>query len=224
MCTALAITGIALTAASTVANTIASNQAASAREDALAAERIRQQGLDDQAAAVNAGAQDRYTDFDSQQTDEASDLAAYYTDQTANQANENAAVSAEQAMPATSSNITIQENEKQRSLADAYGDQQGAALGNLRAFGEVLGGIGREQARDAGTIGQIGGFKRGSTNVLPLELEAANQKGAGLRSLADMFNLGGGLAVNSGLQGSFTTSGATVPKPNLPKASLGSLY
>lgn len=44
MCDPITIAGIALTAGSTIANTIAANRVQRARDDALAAERIRQRG------------------------------------------------------------------------------------------------------------------------------------------------------------------------------------
>ncbi|AAL44650.1 hypothetical protein EN41_19925 [Agrobacterium tumefaciens] len=64
------------------------------------------------------------------------------------------------------------------------------ALGRLRAFGDVLGENSRLQARDASQIGQIGGFKRGSSNVMAYELDAANQKGNGLKLFGDALRMG----------------------------------
>lgn len=104
----------------------------------------------------------------------------------------------------------MREEANQRGKATNYANQQGQALGNLRAFGDLLGGISREQAQDASMIGQIGGFKRGSSNVTPLELEAANQKGAGARMFGDLLGLGGSLALNKGLGGSYAGSTPTV--------------
>lgn len=99
----------------------------------------------------------------------------------------------------------MREEAKQRGQATAFANQQGQALGKLRAFGDVLGSISRDQARDAGTIGQIGGFKRGSSNIVPLELDQANQAGAGFNMLGDVLGLGGSLALGKGLSGSAAT-------------------
>lgn len=210
MCTPLAIAGLALTAGSTVANTIAQGQVTRARNDALAAERIRQGQLDQEAEALNAQSRDRYDDFEGQQGEKASELGQYFTDQKIENSDANAAVTQEQTAPQSGSSLTVREEQKQRDKATAFTDQQGEALGNLRAFGDLLGGISRDQARDASQIGQIGGFKRGSSNVTPLELEAANQKGSGMRLFGDVLGLGGSLALNKGLGGSFVGSTPTV--------------
>jgi hypothetical protein len=210
MCTPLAIAGLALTAGSTVANTIAQGQVTRARNDALAAERIRQGQLDQEAEALNAQSRDRYDDFEGQQGEKASELGQYFTDQKIENSDANAAVTQEQTAPQSGSSLTVREEQKQRDKATAFTDQQGEALGNLRAFGDLLGGISRDQARDASQIGQIGGFKRGSSNVIPLELEAANQKGSGMRLFGDVLGLGGSLALNKGLGGSFVGSSPTV--------------
>ena len=95
----------------------------------------------------------------------------------------------------------MREEAKQRAAAKDYTDKQGAALGNLRAFGDLLGSIGRLQARDAGQIGQIGGFKRGSSNATSLELDAASHKGDGLKLFGDVLGGLGTLGMSAGLSG-----------------------
>lgn len=168
----------------------------------MAAERIRQGGLDREAQALNDVSRDRYNDFEGQQGDKASELGQYFTDQKMDAAGANEATAAEQVVPQSGSALTVREESKQRGKATDFTNTQGEQLGKLRAFGDVLGGISREQARDAGTIGQIGGFKRGSSNIIPLELEQANQAGAGLNMLGDILGLGGSFAVSKGLGGS----------------------
>lgn len=165
----------------------------------MAAERTRQNGLDQEAQALNAQSQDRYQDFGGQQEEKASELGKYFSDQKIESANDNQAATQELNVPQSGSNVVIQEEQKQRDKADAYGNQQGAALGNLRSFGDLLGGIGRAQSRDAGEIGQIGGFKRGSSNVLPFELEGANSAGAGAQMFGDILGLAGSVAMAKGL-------------------------
>lgn len=200
MCDVASIAGIVLTAGSTVANTIAANQQAKARDQALAAERIRQGKLDRENEALNQTSRDRYQDFEGQQQERGSKLADYFTENEANTADANQQA-VQDMLPTSGSNITVREQAKQSGLAKAFTDQQGQALGNLRAFGDVLGGIGRQQARDASSIGQINSFKRASSGIVPLELEAANEKGAGARLFGDLLGLGGGLALNKGLSG-----------------------
>lgn len=222
MCDPLTIAGIALTAGSTVANTIGQNQVANARNDALEAERIRQNAFDQEAQALNAQSQDRYQDFGDQQDQKSQELGDYF----AGQQIENQAAAGEQAaasaVPTSSSNITVREEAKQRGAASQFTDQQGRALGELRAFGDLLGGIGREQARDASLIGQIGGFKQGSSAVLPYELDAAASAGQGAKTFGDILGLAGtaatGYGVSRGAGGPTKLPGATDPSP------LGSIY
>jgi hypothetical protein len=191
MCDPLTITSIALTAGSVVSNQIASNRQQKARDDALAAERIRQGGLDQQADALNAQARDSYDTFGSDQEQRSSELGQMFTEQRASTADANASAAQEMASVApTSSNLVMREEANQRNQAREFTDAQGMALGNLRAFGDVAGDKARKQARTAGEIGQIGGFKRGSANVLPLELDEASKAGSGFRLFGDILGLG----------------------------------
>lgn len=195
MCDPLTIAGLALTAGSTVANTVAANQASKAQARTMQAERIRQSGLDREAEALNAQSQQRYTDFDDKEGAKQQELGEYLTGQSA------AEPAASEAVPSTSSNITVMEEAKQRGKAKADTNASAQNLASLRSFGELMGTIGRGQARDASEIGQIGGFKRGSQSVLPFELEAAAQKGAGLRTLGDIMGGFGSIATGAGLSG-----------------------
>lgn len=203
MCTPMAVVGLALSAGSTALNSIAAGKAKRARDDALAAERIRQSGFDQEAQALNVQSQDRYVGFDDKQEDRAAELGDFFKGQKIEAQDDNAAATAQSIMPQSGSDITVREEGARRADATAFADRQGEALGNLRAFGDLFGTIGRDQARDASLIGQIGGFKRGSSGVLPLELDAASEAGGGTRMLADLFGLGGQVMTAKGLQGSF---------------------
>lgn len=223
----MTIAGVALTAGSTVVNSMAASKAAKARDGALAAERIRQGTLDQEANAINAQSQDRYKDFEGQQQAEATKLGDYFAGQTTPEP------TAAEALPSSGSNITVQEESKQRGQARDFTNKTGEALGNLRSFGDLLGSIGRDQARDASLIGQIGGFKGGSSNVLPFELDEASQKGSGLKLFGDILGGVGGLATSAGLSGqslfgSTPAVGAKVPvsatRPATQGLRLGSLY
>lgn len=209
MCDPITIAGIALTAGSTVANTLATNKVQKARDDALAAERIRQSGYDQETSALNEQSRARYDDFGGQQDAKANELGQYFSGQQVDAGNQNAAATAETTVPQSGSDLVVREEAKQRGQARDYTDKTGAALGNLRAFGDVLGGISRDQARDASLIGQIGGFKTGSSNVVPLELDQANQAGSGLKLFGDILGLGGSIAVGKGLSGKMVPSAAS---------------
>lgn len=200
MCTPMAIAGVALSIGSTVANTIAAKKVDKARAEAMGAERMRQGRLDQENEALNLTSRNRYDDFEGQQDESASKLGDYFAEnETAAAADNQSAVDA--MLPTSGSKITVQEAGKQSGLAKAFTDQQGNALGQLRSFGDVLGGIGRLQARDAGSVGQINSFKRASSGIVPLELEAANSAGSGARLFGDILGAGGSLLMNGGLKG-----------------------
>jgi hypothetical protein len=80
----------------------------------------------------------------------------------------------------------------------------------LRSFGDLLGGIGLKQARDAGYIGQIGGFEKGSSNVLGYELENANSAGNGMKMFGDILGAGGSLATGYGLSRNVAGGGSNI--------------
>lgn len=197
MCSPMVIAGIALSGASAVANGIAASSATKARTAALSAERTRQSGLDREAEALNTQSRERYADFEGQQDAKAADLTSFFQGQAPTQD----AVNASAALPRSESGLVVQQENKDRAEARAFTDEQGAKLGQLRSFGDLLGDIGRGQARDAATVGQIGGFKRGSSTILPYELEAASQKGAGARMLGDVLGGLGSIATNAGISG-----------------------
>lgn len=200
MCDPLTIAGVALSAGSMIANQSAQSSVMKARNSAMQAERQRQQTLQKEATALNETSRGRYDNFQGQQQQQGGELASYFNDQNEGlpTGDPNATGSL---IPTSSSNIVVREQEKQNAKAKNFSEQQGDALGNLRAFGDVLGGIGRGQARDASQIGTVGGFMRGSSNVLPLELEAANSKGGGARMLGDILGGLGSLGMSAGLSG-----------------------
>lgn len=227
--------GLALTLGSTGLNMAAQNKAARARDSALTAEKMRQDKLKAEADTLNDGSRERYEGFSDQQDQKASNLADYFQEapQSATEAVGEANASAANVMPSAGTNdIVLREMDKKAGEAKAFTDQQGAARGELRSFGDLLGGVSREQARDAGYIGQINGFRSGSADVLPYELEAANNKGAGLRTFADILGGLGGVATTSGLT-SAAAAGRTpslfswpskIAAPSYTSNSLGSLW
>lgn len=224
MCDPLTATliGGALTIGSTVAEYSAQEKVRAAREDALAAERIRQKSLDAEAATVTDTSRDRYNDFQGQQDAKAADLGQYFADQTVGEP------TAGEVLPTSTSNITVQEEAKQRAKAKNFTDKSGMALAGLRSFGDTLGGISRLQARDDALVRQIGGFKTGSANVLPLELDEAQNAGNSLNVLGKVLGGVGGLTMNYGMGGFGAPSGgitqAAITKSTTNPLILGSLY
>lgn len=197
MCDPVTIAGIALSAGSIVTNSMASNADARARDGVLAAERIRQQGYDKETAALNKTSEDRYKDFAPQQDARAQQLGDFLTTKVAPDAGTPAAA----VMPTSSSDIVNQDLTKKQGEAQGYVDQQGAALGKLRSFGDLLGDTTRLQGRDAGLIGQVNGFKQGSNSIVPLELNQAATAGDGWRLFGDILGGAGSVATGAGING-----------------------
>lgn len=175
---ALLATTIAASAGSAGANHMSQNSINDARNSVLMAENARQSALDDEAFKLVENTQDSYRNFGEQQAQKAQNIGDFLGD-----LNKQAPASI---VPASTSNITVKEEAKQSDKAQAEISRNAQALGNLRSFGDVLGDLNVGQARNASLIGQLGGFKAGSSNVVPLELETANQAGDGWGTFADI--------------------------------------
>jgi hypothetical protein len=221
MCDPMTIAGIALSGASMAAKSVGDSQIQRARSDAMTAERVRQQGLQQEATALNEGSRARYDNFSGQQGEKSKQIGDYFSQQTAPLPSAGAPMTD---APASSSNITVQEQARQGEKASAYSGQQAAARGNLRSFGDLLGGIGRLQGEDALKIGQIGGFEQGSAGVLPYELEAANGAGGNARLLGDVLGGLGKIGMTAGLSGGGIPglgSGAGGSLPTMAQGGMG---
>lgn len=123
----------------------------------LATERYRQGQLDQEAQALNSQSQDRYVGFEDKQAERAGELGDYFVSQQIEGGDANAAAAQAAVAPQSGSAITVREEAKQRGKAREFKDEQGRRLGNLRSFGDLVGEIGRAQARDVSEIGQITG-------------------------------------------------------------------
>ena len=218
MCDPITLAGIGLSIGSAVANSVAVSKANKAREDVLAAERIRQKQYDAEAAGVNQHSLGLYKDIGAQQAAKSSELAGYFG---ANSDRGAANTAAASAMPTSSSNVTTNEVANKSALAEAFVGQQAGALADLRSFGEMLGENSRSQARDASLIGQIGGFKKGSSAVVPYELDHASHAGDGWKVAGDILGGLGSLTSMYGLS-SGLASGAKFAAPSTSLASMSS--
>lgn len=194
MCDPITIASAALTAGSVGANTIAANRAASAREDVLKAERIRQAGLDAQASAINKGTRDSYSNFTGEQAGRGAALGDMLVQASSAPAND-----ANSVLPATSSSVVARESAARSGDAKDYVTQQGQALGNLRAFGDLFGEKSRLQGRDAALVDQIGGFQQRSAGILPMELDQAALAGSNWKLAADIMGGLGSVGTAYGL-------------------------
>lgn len=199
MCDPLIIAGLALTAGSAVVNTIAAGDDTRARDAVLAAERIRQNTFDQETAALNTQSQDRFVGFEPQMAEKATSLGDYLASRVGPSTDPNASVPS--VLPSSSSGVVNTERDKQTGEAQAFVDQQTGALAGLRSFGDLLGDISLKQGRDARQIGTVGGFKRGSQNVVPLELNEASKAGDNMRLFADILGGAGSATTSYGIGG-----------------------
>jgi len=210
MCTPVLLAGAALAVGSAVANTIAANTQAQARNDVLAAERIRQQRFDQQTAALNTQSQDRFIDFVPQMEARATSLGDVLASRVSDPNSASDTV-----MPGSSSSIVNQERDKQLGKAQDFVDSRASALADMRSFGDLLGDISIGQGRDASKIGQIGGFKRSSNNLLPLELNEAQKAGDGYMLLGDVLGGLGSIATSAGVSSENPFATIFAPRSNL---------
>lgn len=218
MCDPLTIAGAALSVGGIAANSIGASQAGAATARALQEHRTRQEGLQREAAALQDKSRQSYDGFGAQQEQRASELGSYLTQQLQPQA-----APAGTEPPTEGSNITVQEEAKQRGKARTYSAGQADALGDMRGFGDLLGTLSRAQARDAGQIGQLGSFMSGNTGVLPISLDAAAQAGNGMKTLGGLAGGLGKLGVTAGLSGGFGGADAvtSAAKSALPTLATG---
>src|SRR5262245_61733708 len=145
MCDPPTIAGIALTAGSTVANTMAQNKAAKARSQAIELERMRQQGLENEAQAINTASQDRYgPSFEAGREQTADQLGDVLARQ---DVRGDTTIGGVAEAPPSTSDVTVQEQKRQQANAKAYTQKQGRARGELLSFGDYLGDTARMQAR-----------------------------------------------------------------------------
>ncbi len=115
-------------------------------------------------------------------------------------------------LPSSTSSVVNQETAKKEGEAQQYVDQQAGALAKMRAFGDLLGEISTKQARDASQIGQIGGFKQASQNLVPLELDNAQHAGDGWGLLGDVLGGLSSVGVSAGINGNNFLTNMFAPK------------
>lgn len=198
MCDPLSLTALGLSVGGSVVNGMAANDAAKARSSVLDAERTRQRGLEQRQSALSDQSQTDMAAFTGDQTQRTADLTSYFQQPIAGDANAQSGMVA----PEGTSSITVRELGKQSQGATDKANQNGANLAAVRSFGDVLGDKMRGVQRNSGQIDQMTGFRRGSTDALAYELDAAAQQGAGKRMLGDVLTgAGSALGGYAGMAG-----------------------
>lgn len=202
----LALLGGGSTLLSTFLNSSAQNAVSDARNKVITDERGRQQGFDAETGKLNDQSLGRFYNFGDQQTADKTRLAELFKTPVVTPNTQYTAAP----LPPTGSALTQREIGTRTGIADNYVAHQGDTLANLRSFGDLMGNIGRGQAKDAQLVGQIGGFKKNSTGVENLELDNANRAGNEQKMWADITAGLGKVGLTAGLSGSFN------PYPNGP--------
>lgn len=99
-------------------------------------------------------------------------------------------------LPGTSGAPTVIKGEMDRASAgaNAANAQRAGAQARLDAPADVSLGNQIDASHKMDILGMLGRFRQGSLGVLPLELQAAQKKGGGLRMTSDLLRAGGQLA------------------------------
>lgn len=194
MCEPITLIGLGLSAAGSIANGMAANDAAKARASALQAERYRQQGLQDQQTALAQQSQEGFQNMPEQIDARTQELTDYFMAPIGDDPNATAGMVA----PEGTSSITVREMDRQSGAAKGRTDAQAASLAKMRSFGDLLGDKMRGVSRNSSAIDQLTGFRRGSTDAMAPELEAAAMAGAGKNTLGDILGGMGSIATGYG--------------------------
>jgi hypothetical protein len=202
-----AIFALALTAAGSAAQAAGARKAAKAMEGARIAESIRQKGFQSQADSINS---ESLSKSGRDMTDKGMAESA-----AARSAASDAAVAdVRRPVEATGSNLAGDQTANQvmateGDLAAAknlnYATQQGRAKANMLSFNDVTFQNAINNIRSGQQLNTVGNFMRGSSNVLPIELEAASRQGDSLKTLGTTLSTAGsvvGMGAGAGWWGS----------------------
>lgn len=203
---------LALTAGGIGARYMGAQQAQDATNDALAAERIRQEGFDQEARKINTRGRERYQDIAPQREAKASELADLFLG--------GADDAPSFGPPPSADSITVRKETDAKAKARDYTDRQGRARADMLSFGDLFGDIGVEQARDMTELNGIMGMRRGSQGVLPLELDAAAQEGGGWRLAGDIMSGLGSVASMGALTGAQLPGLGGILSTNAPRSAV----
>lgn len=201
MCTPLI--ALALTAAGTAASAAGVRKAQKAQDGAREAERTRQKGFQSEAdaraaenqASTGKGATDSGMKKAEEERKAASDAAVAEVKAPVE------ATGANLAGDGSAAKLVAGETATQAAKGLGYAIQQGAAKAKLSGFNDVGFENALLNARTNQDIARIANFAKGSSDVLPVELEAAARKGEGLRTLGSVLSTAGtisGIGVGSG--------------------------
>lgn len=168
----------------------ANNEAVAARNRVMAAERDRQlqmQRAQDGIVDAQTANMEGFTDDEGARRQE---LTEYFAAPTPGDANLQMGVVA----PGASS-VLVDELNRQEQGVQGRNASQGAALANVRAFGDVMGDRMTDMRRAGGDIDQLTGMRRGSQDASMMELDAAGHAGSNKRMLGDILSGAGSIGM-----------------------------
>lgn len=218
MCDPLTI-AVGLTAAGSAAQIMGQQKAQKAMRGAQEAERIRQKSYQSESDAAFAASKDRASrgSQDMEMAKAVADRKAAYDAATqsaqAPVAPEGANLAGDQAGNA----VVASEVAKQSARGLGFAGQQGNAKAALQGYGDVQLGNAIYNARQLQEQARIGNAMQGSASILPLEMQAAQQKGQGLMTLGSALAAGGniaGMGVGAGWWGKPAAQAAATAVPS----------
>lgn len=178
---------IAMMVAGTLAKMQSDSQQQKAREDVMAAENARQQGYQQEAAAVQDKA---VAGFDRAKQD------ATQEQQFVRRSDANVGALKSESpenIPISDSQPAVVKSTIARALNDAMtrGTDEAKAKARLGSFGDLQFVNGVDLNRSGQQQGQFGSFARGSSGVVPMEMQHANSAGGGMRTFGNLLQMGG---------------------------------
>jgi hypothetical protein len=192
MCYPVAI-ALALTAAGSAAQAAGARRAAKAMAGARTAESIRQKGFQDQADSVVAESLNKSgKDATDVGMKEAAAKRAADADAAVGEVRAPVEAVGENIAGDQSINqVMATEEDVARNKNLGYATQQGRAKADLLSFNDITFQNAINNIRAGQQLNTVGNFMRGSSNVLPIELEAASRKGDNLKTLGTVLSTAG---------------------------------
>ena len=191
------IAGAGLSLGSTLANSLAQSKMDAARSAVMSQQNAAQAALDSQIQAKNTDALGGYADFTNGTANQKANLASLYSSGTIGSPTN----SAPNVMPTSRNGAVAANAAAQVGQKAAYATQQGNALAAVQAPGMALTQANIQRARDASAVAQLDNFKSGTAATLPMQLDAANQTGTGLKTLGDILRGGAAIGYGQGAPG-----------------------
>jgi hypothetical protein len=177
-------------------NALAQDKINAARNSAIQQELQRQGRWDSQIAGLQDKNLQAYGGVPASMPGRATNVADYYKATGGDLPSSGPTAGA---MPAIVNPALANESKVTMGKVNAFNNQQGGALANLRSFGDMMGGAARTNAINNGVIAGINSMKAGSSSILGQELQSANNAGNGLKSFADILGGLGKVGMAAGL-------------------------